>query len=289
MGLKMIVTIKQVPDTQKISSDAMKPDGTINRNALPAIINPEDLNALEEALKIKETLGGMIIVVTMGPPKAAEVLRECLFRGVDDVVMLSDQKFAGADTQATSYALGCAIEKIGNYDLVLCGRQAIDGDTAQVGPQLAQKLGLNQLTYVQEIIEINEKSITVNRLIENGHEIARSKLPLLLTITAQANIPRPQNAKLVMAYKNIDVKKDEDSVGGWYSRTDHHGHVNHIKAWDCESIEADPQKCGIAGSPTKVKKVESVVLSTVDAKLVPDTEEDIAMMIQELSEAHIIG
>jgi len=289
MGLKMIVTIKQVPDTQKVSSDVMKPDGTINRNALPAIVNPDDLNALEEALKIKETLGGKIIAVTMGPPKAAEALKECLFRGVDDVILLSDQKFAGADTQATSYALERTIVKIGNYDLVLCGQQAIDGDTAQVGPQLAQKLGLNQLTYVQKLIEINEKNITVNRLTENGHEIARSKLPLLLTLTAQANIPRPQNAKLVMTYKNIDVKKDKDPIGGWHPETDQHGKINHIKAWDCESISADPQKCGIAGSLTKVKKVESVVLSTEDVRLIPDTEEDIAAMIKELSEAHIIG
>lgn len=289
MGLKMILTIKQVPDTQGVSSDVMRSDGTLNRNALPAIVNPDDLNALEEALKIKETVGGEIVAISMGPPQATEVLRECLYRGVDDVVLLSDQRFAGADTQATSYALGCAIETIGDYDLLLCGQQAIDGDTAQVGPQLAHKLGLNQLTYVREIMQINEESVTVSRMIENGHEIARGKLPLLLTVTGQANTPRPQSAKLVMAYKRIDVKPKGDSAGSGYSHRDTHGMLNHIKAWDCESIGADPQKCGIAGSPTKVKKVESVVLSTGDLKLIPDTEQDIASMVQELADAHIIG
>jgi len=146
MSLQIIVMVKQVPDTHNVSGDAMKPDGTVNRAVLPAIFNPEDLNALEEAIKIKETIGGKITAITMGPPNAVKVLKECLYRGVDDVVLVSDRKFAGADTLATSYALKCAIEKVEKYDLVLCGRQAIDGDTAQVGPQIAEKLNINQLT-----------------------------------------------------------------------------------------------------------------------------------------------
>jgi electron transfer flavoprotein beta subunit len=155
----------------------MKEDGTVNRVALPAIFNPEDLNALEEALKIKDQHGAHVTVLTMGPPNAAEVLRESLFRGADDVILLSDRKFAGADTLATSYALSLAIKKIGDYDIVMCGRQAIDGDTAQVGPQTAEKLGVNQITCVDNIVEIKGSSITAERSIEGGYEIVKSKLP----------------------------------------------------------------------------------------------------------------
>src|SRR4030042_6498904 len=179
----MIVLVKQVPDTQNITGQAMKEDGTVNRAALPAIFNPEDLNALEEALKIKEKHGGKITVITMGPPNAAEILRESLFRGADEVILLSDRKFAGADTLATSYALCMAIKKVKNFDIVLCGRQAIDGDTAQVGPQTAEKIGTNQITCVDKIVELKDKEITVERSIKGGYEILKAKLPILLTIT----------------------------------------------------------------------------------------------------------
>ena len=201
MPLNMIVMVKQVPDTHHVTGEAMKPDGTVNRAALPSVFNPEDLNALEEALKLKATVGGTVTAMTMGPPQAVEVLRDCLFRGADDVILLSDRRFAGADTLATSYALSCAIGKVGAVDLVFCGRQAIDGDTAQVGPQIAEKLGINQLTCVSEIVNVSDGRITVKRSIENGFEILRAPLPVLLTITADANEPRPPSAKRVMAYK----------------------------------------------------------------------------------------
>ena len=179
MSFKMIVLVKQVPDTHNVSGDAMRPDGTVNRAALPAIFNPEDLNAMEEALKIKDIHGGSITVVTMGPPKAADVLKECLYRGADDVILVTDRAFAGADTLATSYALKCAIEKVGKFDIILCGRQAIDGDTAQVGPQTAEKLNLNQVTCVDKIQEITKKYVIARRSIEGGYETVKASLPVL--------------------------------------------------------------------------------------------------------------
>ncbi|MBI4649754.1 electron transfer flavoprotein subunit beta/FixA family protein [Candidatus Desantisbacteria bacterium] len=287
MPLKMIVTIKQVPDTQNISGDVMNPDGTVKRSALPAIPNPEDLNALEEAIKIKETRGGAIIAVTMGPPNAVKVLKECLYRGADEVILLSDRRFAGADTLATSYVLKCAVEKISDFDIILCGRQAIDGDTAQVGPQLAEKLKINQLTNILEVIEINDKSITVKRSIGNGYEIVKSKFPVLLTITSQANEPRSPSAKRVMAYKNIDQKMGDDSYDETYMISENL--AGNIKEWNVESIDADIALCGLSGSPTKVKKVESVVLTVSDAKQIPNTETGIADLIHELTTQHIIG
>ena len=289
MGIKIIVTVKQVPDTKNLSGEAMNPDGTVNRSALPAIFNPEDLNALEEALKIKETLGGSVTAISMGPAQAKEVLKECLYRGADDVILISDRQFAGADTLATSYALKCAVEKTGGFDLILCGRQAIDGDTAQVGPQLAEKLNINQLTNVSQIIEINERSVTVRRDVENGCEILKSCLPVLITITSGANEPRPPSAKRVMAFKNIACKLCEDSYSEAYFNPDVCGSNNFIKEWNAQTIGADPLLCGFSGSPTKVKKVESVVLTTGEAKDIPNTSEGISDLIHELIKDHIIG
>ncbi len=289
MGLQMIVTVKQVPDTHNVSGDAMKPDGTVNRNALPAIFNPEDLNALEEALKIKETLGGTITVISMGPPNAADVLKECLYRGADDVILVSDRKFAGADTLATSYALKCAIEKVGKYDLIFCGRQAIDGDTAQVGPQIAEKLDINQLTCITEITEVNEKSITVKRAVENGYEILRSRFPVLLTVTGEANEPRSPSTKLVMTYKNIASEHADESYDETYLESDDNNTVTYIKEWNVDSIQADPELCGLSGSPTKVKKIQNVVLTAGDVKEIPNTQEGVNELVHELIEEHIIG
>jgi electron transfer flavoprotein beta subunit len=289
MSLQIIVMVKQVPDTHNVSGDAMKPDGTVNRSALPAIFNPEDLNALEEALKIKEKVGGKITAITMGPPNAVKILKECLYRGVDDAVLVSDRKFAGADTLATSYALKCAIEKVEKYDLVLCGRQAIDGDTAQVGPQIAEKININQLTCVSEIIQVNETEITVKRSIENGHEILKSKMPVLLTVTNEANEPRTSSAKLVVTYKNISGRTSDKSYDDEYLESGIDESIRYIKEWNVESINADPQLCGLSGSPTKVKKVQSVVLTASDVRQIPNTEEGIAELIQELTEEHIIG
>jgi electron transfer flavoprotein beta subunit len=288
MGLKTIVTVKQVPDTHNVTGDAMKPDGTVNRAALPAIFNPEDLNALEEALKIKERVGGTVTVITMGPPKAVEVLKECLYRGADDAILISDRKFAGADTLATSYALKCAIEKVGDYDLVLCGRQAIDGDTAQVGPQIAEKLDVNQLTCVTAVTDVNDESITVKRQISGGYEIVTTPLPVLMTITDEANLPRSPSARRVMIFKNISSKKDEDYDEA-YMVPEESVQTDFIREWDVAAINADPEQCGLAGSPTKVKQIQSVVLTAGDLKQVGNTDEGINGLVHELIADHIIG
>ena len=263
----MIVLVKQVPDTQNITCEAMKEDGTVNRAALPAIFNPEDLNALEEALKIKDKHGGKITIITMGPPNAAQVLRESLFRGADEVILLSDRKFAGADTLATSYALCMAIKKVKDYDIVLCGRQAIDGDTAQVGPQTAEKLVVNQITCVDRIVELKNKEITAERSIEGGYEIVKAKMPILLTITDEANTPRPPAAKKVLAYKHAMTPIEADNYDEEYMRTaEIDGSNVIIKLWDHKEIGATEEQCGLSGSPTKVKQIESVVLEAGEFK-----------------------
>lgn len=285
MGLKMIVMVKQVPDTHNISGDAMKPDGTVNRSALPAIFNPEDLNALEEAIKIKEKTGGFITAISMGPKKALDVLKECLYRGADNVVLVTDRRFAGADTLATSYALKRAIETVGEFDLILCGRQAIDGDTAQVGPQIAEKLDINQFTCVSGVVDVDDQTITVKRTIDDGHEIVKSRFPVLLTVTSEANTPRPPSVKRVMAYKHItcDCCNANTEVSCISNAS------NHMLECDVDYIDADPDKCGLTGSPTKVVKVKNVVLTTGNAKKIPNTESGIRDLIHELRQDNIIG
>ena len=290
MPYKMIVMVKQVPDTKNVTGDAMKPDGTVNRGALPAIFNPEDLNALEEALKIKEEYGGHITVITMGPPSATKVLKDSLFRGADDVVLLSDRKFAGADTLATSYILALAIEKIGEFDLVLGGRQAIDGDTAQVGPQTAEKIKINQITCVDKILELKNKEIVAERSIEGGYEVIKSKLPVLLTITGEANIPRPPSAKKVMAFKNVktvlEMKNYEEEYTGDYNSEKS---SVFIKVWDHNDVGAQLEQCGLSGSPTKVKKIDSVVLEAGDFKKIENNKSGLESLVTELMAEHIIG
>ncbi len=288
MKLQIIVMVKQVPDTHNVTEEAMKADGTVNRAALPAIINPEDLNALEEALKIKDRIDAHITAITMGPAKATEVLKECLYRGADDVILISDRKFAGADTLATAYTLKYAIEKIGKYDLILCGRQAIDGDTAQVGPQVAEKLNINQITNLLEVVDIDEHRMTVRRAIANGYEVVRSGFPLLVTVSGEANQPRSPRAKLVMAYKNIEKDVRGDSYDVSYLETEETHMLSRIVEWNADSIGVDPSICGLAGSPTKVKKIENVVLAVNDIKQIPCTEAGIHGLMQELKSDHII-
>ena len=201
-ALKIVVLAKQVPDTRNVGKDAMTPEGTVNRAALPAIFNPEDLNALEQALRLKEQNPGSTVgLLTMGPPRAGEIIRQGLSRGADTGWLLTDRLFAGADTLATSYALATAIKKIGDVDIVIGGRQAIDGDTAQVGPQVAQKLGLNQVTYAEEILKIENNIATIRRHIDGGVETVEVPLPCVITVNGSAAPCRPCNAKLVMKYK----------------------------------------------------------------------------------------
>ncbi|MBI9107911.1 MAG: electron transfer flavoprotein subunit beta/FixA family protein [Spirochaetales bacterium] len=293
MGLNLVVLVKQVPDTQNITGDAMKEDGTVNRQALPAIFNPEDLYALEAALTVKDLYPGTRVnVLTMGPPPAVQVLKESLYRGADFVALISDRRFAAADTLATSYALKCAIEKIGNYDMVFCGRQAIDGDTAQVGPQTAEKLGINQITCVSEInnIDTDKKSVEATRSIEGGFEIVKSGFPVLLTFTDEGYVPRPPSAIRMLSYKNASTEVSTEAFDESYMDGEMSGSAgNNLQLWDIEAINADVEGCGLSGSPTKVKKIMSVVLTSGDIKMVDNDMGGIAEMVHELIADHTIG
>ncbi len=303
MAYNCVVLIKQVPDTKRITVKAMNDDGTVNRSALPAIFNPEDLNALESALEIKEKYGGKITVITMGLPAAAAVLRDSLYRGADEAILITDQKCAASDTLATSYILSCAVKKI-DYDIVLCGRQAIDGDTAQVGPQLAEKLGVTQITYVEELTALDGKSITVRRNIGNGFQQVRTELPVLLTITDQANEPRVAAAKNMMKYKNAlstsEIAKqikddnpdaDETNIKDLieYKRNILKEKNLLIKQWDLDFLEADLNWCGRSGSPTKVHRIQSVVLAAKESKDVEASDKGIEDLVHELIEDKTIA
>lgn len=290
MTFNIIVLAKQVPDTRNVGKDAMKADGTVNRAALPAIFNPEDLNALEQALGIKDQYpGSKITVLTMGPVRAAEILREGLFRGADDGVLLTDRAFAGADTLATSYALSMAIRKIGSFDIILAGRQAIDGDTAQVGPQVAEKLGIPQITYAEEIQEIDSQKVRVKRRLENGVEIVECPLPSLITVNNSARACRPRNAKLLQKYKHartITERQAEsiDYIDLYSSRP----YLN-LNEWSVVDVNADPKLCGLSGSPTKVKKIENVVFQAKESKRLTESDEEIEELMKELIRNHTIG
>lgn len=296
-GYKSIVLIKQVPDTKHISGNVMKEDGTVNRAALPAIFNPEDLNALELALRIKEQYGGQVVVVTMGPPQAAEVLREALYRGADRVILISDRNFAGADTLATSYTLTCAIQKLGDYDLILCGRQAIDGDTAQVGPQTAEKLGIPQITYAETVVSLEGDEIVVERALPLGKELVKCALPCLLTVVATANQPRPASARKRIEYKLAATPLEYRSLlKKWpefemEESLDAYLAARHLKlpVWTADDLGVDEDKIGLAGSPTQVYKVNFVVLETTESKDIPANQEGIAALLEELVREYIVG
>ena len=289
MSLKIVVLAKQVPDTRNVGKDAMTAEGTVNRAALPAIFNPEDLNALEQALRIKEQNPGTTVgLLTMGPPRAGEIIREGLYRGADTGWLLTDRLFAGADTLATSYALATAIKKIGDVDLVIGGRQAIDGDTAQVGPQVAQKLGLNQVTYAEEILKIENGKATIRRMIDGGVEVVEAPLPLVVTVNGSAAECRPQNAKLVMKYKYaacpLEVAEDDCRKALRAERP----YLNLIQ-WSVADVDGDPSQCGMSGSPTKVKEVQSIAFQAKESKTLTAKDEDINALIQELLNDKIIG
>lgn len=292
MSYKIIVFVKQVPDTKNITGDAMKADGTVNRQALPAIFNPEDLNALELALELKDRFGAHVVAATMGPPNAAAILRDALCMGADEAVLLTDRAFAGADTLATSYALSCCAKKIGGFDLILCGRQAIDGDTAQVGPQLAEKLHLPQFSYVEDVISLEGQTIRARRAIEGGYEVLETELPALLTVI-NANEPRPQNAARIMKYKKAmsasELKAahaDGDQASLQKAAADK-GLL--IREWTASDIDADLKRCGKAGSPTNVKTIMNVVLTAGDFKKIEPTENGVSALIHELIEDHTLG
>lgn len=291
MSLKIVVLAKQVPDTRNVGKDAMTPEGTVNRAALPAIFNPEDLNALEQALRLKEQNPGTTVhLLTMGPPRATEIIREGLYRGADGGSLLTDRAFGGADTLATSYALSQAIKKIGIPDLVIGGRQAIDGDTAQVGPQVAQKLGLNQVTYVTSIDEVSDGKVTVTRTIDGGIERVVAPMPLLLTINGNAAPCRPRNAKLVMKYKRATapMERPANGVMPYAEEYDKKPYLT-VTQWGTADVDADLNQCGLAGSPTKVKAVQNIVFKAKESRRLTATDADVEGLIKELLDSHTIG
>ena len=288
--LKIIVLAKQVPDTRHVGPDAMKPDGTVNRGKLSTVFNPDDLHALELALNIKDRIQGtQVTILTMGPRKAADIIREGYYRGVDNGIMISDRRFGGADTLATSYTLVQGIKKLAPYDLIVGGRQAIDGDTAQVGPQCAEKLKIPQVTYVEEILEIKEDEIIARRRLSKGVETVSSPYPCLMTVHGSSPDCRSRKAKNVMQYKyartKTEMRKGDEVLEALHKKRPY----LIIPEWSVEDIEADITKIGLAGSPTKVKSVESIVLTANEAKVLSESDADIEMMIKELIEHHTIG
>ena len=301
MSLRIIVLAKQVPDTRNVGKDAMKEDGTVNRAALPAIFNPEDLNALEQALRLKDTHpGSTVTLLTMGPGRAAEIIREGLYRGADGGYLLTDRAFAGADTLATSYALATAIKKIQDYDVIIGGRQAIDGDTAQVGPQVAEKLGLTQITYAEEILHVDEENrrITVKRHIDGGIETVEGPLPIVITVNGSAAPCRPRNAKLVQKYKRALGKQekapapachpDGTSALKYAELYETRPYLN-IPEWSVADVNGDLKQCGLSGSPTKVKSIQNIVFQAKESKTLTSSDKDIEELIVELLANHTIG
>ena len=288
--LKIVVLAKQVPDTRNVGKDAMTPEGTVNRAALPAIFNPEDLNALELALRLKEEcVGSTVHILTMGPFRAADIIRDAMFRGADGGYLLTDRKFAGSDTLATSYALSCALKKIG-ADVIIAGRQAIDGDTAQVGPQVAEKLGLPQVTYAEQIEQVKESSMIIRRRLERGVESVECPIPAVITVNSSAPEVRPQNARLVMKYKYAmiptEVAADAESLAA--KMVAEHDYLKIVEL-TVNDIVCDEQQLGLTGSPTKVKKIENVVFQAKEAKRLSSSDEDINNLMVELIASHTLG
>ncbi|MDK1030919.1 MAG: electron transfer flavoprotein subunit beta/FixA family protein [Planctomycetia bacterium] len=304
MAYNYIVLVKQVPDTQRITGKAMRDDGTVNRAALPAIFNPEDLFALEMALEVRQRFGGTVSVISMGPPQAAEVLRQSLYRGADRVVLLTDRRAAASDTLATSYILSLAVRKMGHFDILFCGRQAIDGDTAQVPPQTAEKLGIAQITYAHKIENIAGDTVRVHRTGGEISETVQAKLPLLITVTDEAETPRPPSARLIMKFKkartrgeienelkqqtaDVDEQALRDAVEKRAGELTRKGLL--IDQWNLDDINADLAWCGRDGSPTKVKRIQFVVLKGSGFKLVEPDEQGLSELVHELIEDHTIG
>lgn len=280
---KIVVLAKQVPDTANIKGNAMKEDGTVNRAILPTVFNPEDMNALETALSIKDKTGCEVIVLTMGPAKAIDVIKHSFYMGADRGYLITDRKFAGADTLATSYVLAEAIKKIGGVDMVLAGRQAIDGDTAQVGPQVAEKLGYNQITYVTRLNDVTDDAVTVERDGEFQTEVIRAKLPILLTITSETNEPRYPSARNMLSYFKADIKDNipaeklkQYEENGWL-----------IPVMTLESLGLKEEHCGLKGSPTKVHAIKNITLSGGDLKMYDSKLDGVKSLIRDIMKDYV--
>ncbi len=290
MSLNIIVLAKQVPDTRNVGKDAMKADGTINRAALPAIFNPEDLNALEQALRLKDANpGSTITLLTMGLPRASEIIREAIYRGADSGIVLTDRALGGADTLATSYSLAQAVKKFGNYDIILGGRQAIDGDTAQVGPQIAEKLGIPQVTYAEEILDLKDGKVTVKRRLENGVETVVAPLPCVVTVNGSAAECRPRNAKRIQKFKYAVSPSEKEKLSDELKAlVDSRDYLN-LQEWSAAYVDADPEQIGLPGSPTKVKAIENVVFTAKESRSIENNDKELEELIVELIANHTIG
>ena len=290
MSLNIIVLAKQVPDTRNVGKDAMKEDGTINRAALPAIFNPEDLNALEQALRLKEAnTGSTITLLTMGLPRASEIIREAIYRGADTGIVLTDRTLGGADTLATSYSLAQAVKKFGNYDIILGGRQAIDGDTAQVGPQIAEKLGLPQVTYAEEILDLKDGKVTVKRRLESGVETVVAPLPCVVTVNGSAAECRPRNARRIQKYKYAVSPSEKEKLSDDLKAVVEKRPYLNLQEWSAAYVDADPQQIGLAGSPTKVKAIENVVFTAKESRTIENNDTELEDLVKELIANHTIG
>jgi len=304
LGYDCIVCVKQVPDTSNVTGDAMKEDGTVNRAALPTIFNPEDLNALEAALAVRDAFGGTVTVLTMGPPAACEVLRECLYRGADRAILITDRRAAASDTLATSYILSRAVRAVGRYDLVFCGRQAIDGDTAQVGPQMAEKLGIPQVTCFEQLVDLSDRTTRMRRNVGNGWEIVEVRLPALVTVLDSANTPRPCAARRIMRCKRsraaIEIERQVAEEMSGANEAARAAEVARrveaikkagllIEQWNLDDIQADLTWCGLSGSPTWVYRIQSIVLTKEGYTEIPPTPEDVRQMVHELIVDRTLG
>lgn len=290
MSLNIIVLAKQVPDTRNVGKDAMKEDGTINRAALPAIFNPEDLNALEQALRLKDANpGSTVTLLTMGLPRASEIIREAMYRGADAGIVLTDRVLGGADTLATSYSLAQAVKKFGKYDIILGGRQAIDGDTAQVGPQIAEKLGIPQVTYAEDILELKDGYVVVKRRLENGVETVKAPLPCVVTVNGSAAECRPRNAMRLQKYKYALSPTEKTKAPAAIQQLVKERPYLNIQEWNAAFVDADPTQIGMPGSPTKVKAIENVVFTAKESRRLENNDEQIEDLIKELIASHTIG
>ena len=291
--MNIVVCIKQVPDTK--GGVKFNPDGTLDRASMLAIMNPDDKAGLEAALRIKDETGAKVTVLTMGLPKADAILREAMAMGADDAVLVTDRVLGGADTWATSTTIAGALRNL-DYDLIITGRQAIDGDTAQVGPQVAEKLGLSQITYTEEILNVDEtaRRITVKRHIDGGVETVEGPLPIVLTVNGSAAPCRPRNAKLLQKYKRAlgaqekaAITKDGSELP--YAELYEKFPYLNITEWSVADVEGDTKQCGLSGSPTKVKKIENIVFQAKESKTMTGSDQDVEGLIVELLANHTIG
>ena len=263
--MKIVVCVKQVPDTTEVKLDPVK--GTLIRDGVPSIINPDDKAALEAALCIREQAGGKVTVVSMGPPQADVALREALAMGADEAILVTDRAFGGADTWATSYTIASAIKKL-DYDLIIAGRQAIDGDTAQVGPQIAQHLGRPQVSYVENIEAVNERSIVLRRQFEDRYHIVEAQLPCLITVLSELNKPRYMSVSGVFdAYREKKVAR--------------------ITLADLEDV-IDKSNIGLGGSPTRVKQSFTKQPKGKGEKFETDADDAVRIIVEKLAEKHLI-